>query len=228
MSPPAVFASPKGLATALTVLLIICAAASLYMAVAAGNMTSLLNDFENGKVISRSRAENADDMWDSARAIYSVVFLPTAIVVLVWFHRVRVNAEVFAPAGHRLSRGWSIGAWFVPVVNLWFPKQIANDIWRASTPYGANPGLGAVTAWWTLWIISWVLNVLSFPADENDLDDMQREASMTTAAGLAMVAASILALLFIRKLSDRQLAKWYQGPNPQGAAPYAPGVPGAY
>ena len=60
-------------------------------------------------------------------------FLVAMVMFVVWFYRARVNAE-----GHgwpqRRSPGWAIAAWFVPVVNLWFPFQIMADIWRAGLP----------------------------------------------------------------------------------------------
>ena len=34
----------------------------------------------------------------------------------------------------RYGTGWAIGAWFIPIFNLFRPKQIANDIDRASAP----------------------------------------------------------------------------------------------
>ncbi len=77
---------------------------------------------------------------------------------LCWFHRVRVNAEVFSPFGHAKKRGWAIGAWFVPIVNLWFPRRIALDIWDASSPWDAPRSHGLVDAWWTLWLLSVLTN----------------------------------------------------------------------
>jgi Domain of unknown function (DUF4328) len=55
------------------------------------------------------------------------------VMFVVWFHRARINAD-----GHgwpqRESPGWAIGAWFVPVANLWLPFRIMVDIWRAGLP----------------------------------------------------------------------------------------------
>lgn len=56
------------------------------------------------------------------------------IVFVIWLMRARENAENLSPYPHRRTRGWLFGGWLVPVVNLWFPKQIVDDIWRASSP----------------------------------------------------------------------------------------------
>ena len=34
--------------------------------------------------------------------------------------------------GLRYGNGWAIGAWFVPILSLVRPKQMANEIWRGS------------------------------------------------------------------------------------------------
>ncbi|MFI0902108.1 DUF4328 domain-containing protein [Streptomyces sioyaensis] len=57
----------------------------------------------------------------------------------VWFHRARVNAEVFAPEYHEKARGCAIWGWSVPVVNLWFPRRVAIDILAAAPRRPSGP-----------------------------------------------------------------------------------------
>jgi hypothetical protein len=59
-----------------------------------------------------------------------LVFAGIVPVFLVWFFRVRQNAGLWGPQSR--SQGWTVGAWFTPVVNFWFPMQIMRDVWRAS------------------------------------------------------------------------------------------------
>ena len=74
-------------------------------------------------------------------------------VFLVWFYRARKNADGRGQR-QRWSPGWAIGAWVVPIVNLWFPYQIMADIWRANLPTDRRnqpavlPGFG-----WGCWLI---------------------------------------------------------------------------
>lgn len=85
-----------------------------------------------------------------------MALLASAVTFILWFYRVRVNAERFNPHGHRLKRGWAIGAWFTPVAGLWLPRQIAADTWQASTRPDES-GIPPIThtllnLWWgTLW-----------------------------------------------------------------------------
>ncbi|WP_346093027.1 DUF4328 domain-containing protein [Streptomyces olivaceiscleroticus] len=80
----------------------------------------------------------ADENYAFYRSL-SVQVLPVAAVVfIVRFHRTRINGEILAPEGHRRGRLWAVGAWFTPIVALWFPRQIAGDTWKASSAPGSR------------------------------------------------------------------------------------------
>lgn len=227
---PAYWSSPQGLCTALTVLFIGCAVVWFVGVVADIRMSSLLTDIEDGRHVSREDAEAADDFYAATGVLQGLMGLATGIVFLVWFHRVRVNAELFDPARHRKKRGWAIGGWFVPVVNFWFPKQITNDIWWASAPREDRRGLAVVSWWWGLWVAMSVTSIAAFQADAGELDrqelldDIQREVHMTGLSDMLGVAAAILALLFVRRLTQRQLTKYAEGPDQP--VPFGAGAPG--
>jgi hypothetical protein len=87
-----------------------------------------------------------------------VVWLATAAVLLGWFHRAYGNLRSIGTTAPRFGTGWAIGSWFVPFLNLVRPKQIADELWRASRPGGPSddgPGatrMFAVHLWWMLWL----------------------------------------------------------------------------
>jgi hypothetical protein len=57
------------------------------------------------------------------------------------FRRAYRNLPALGAESPRFSSGWAVGAWFVPFLNLVRPKQIMDDIWRASDPaLPAHPG----------------------------------------------------------------------------------------
>ena len=63
------------------------------------------------------------------------------------------NARAFGLTAQPFSGGWVIANWFVPVVNLWRPKQIVDGVWKGS---GGLP-TSLVDWWWTLAVISWLV-----------------------------------------------------------------------
>jgi Domain of unknown function (DUF4328) len=82
------------------------------------------------------------------------IFLVAAAGFLAWLSRVRTNAVSLSLTGHRHERSWLIAGWAMPIAWFWIPKQIVDDIWRASTP--PNSAKGLINAWWAVWLIAWV------------------------------------------------------------------------
>ncbi len=87
------------------------------------------------------------------RYFVALLFACTVPVLLVWLHRVRLNAEVPGRV-HRWSPRRVVGVWFVPVLNLWAPYQAVADIAAAGAP---EPRRAEVTrqvlAWWLSWLV---------------------------------------------------------------------------
>lgn len=63
-----------------------------------------------------------------------VAFLVIGMMFVVWFYRAYTNLPHLGVDTLRFSRIWAVTSWLVPIVNLWRPKQLMNDIWRASDP----------------------------------------------------------------------------------------------
>ncbi|WP_448318575.1 DUF4328 domain-containing protein [Streptomyces sp. CO7] len=163
-----------------------------------------------------------------------VAFVAAAAVFLVWFHRVRSNAEVFAPGEHRKTPGWAIGGWFVPVANLWFPRQIAGDIWRASERPGA-PGAGVLlNLWWALWLGSWVLGRVASRAFDSAFEEDTPPVDAASDSLLWMMASdgfdavtAVVAAMFVLRLSAAQHEKAMDlaATVPAAGAPVPPAAP---
>ncbi|OIV35586.1 hypothetical protein BIV57_20925 [Mangrovactinospora gilvigrisea] len=89
--------------------------------------------------------------------ITGMVPMACIVLFLVWFHQVRNVAEYLAPGLQRRRPGWAIGAWFIPVANLWMPLQVAHDIHAAAHGTRQGPGRGIVNSWWAAWLASVVM-----------------------------------------------------------------------
>ena len=61
------------------------------------------------------------------------VFIFAAIFFIRWLHRAYANIVPLAAQYPRYSTGTAIWSWFVPILNLWRPKQVINDVWRRAT-----------------------------------------------------------------------------------------------
>lgn len=200
--------SLRGLATALTVLLGLCAATRLLAAAAGVYRYRALDSFAEVMGLGHSRT-----LLSMAMSLVLLATIPTAVVFIVWFHRVRVNAGVYAPGSFRGGAGWAIGVWFIPVLG-WtvLPCLIAAKVWKASA--SRLPGRAAaaspapVFAWaGGLGAAMLASGAASWFADGGTSQGALREAALLGAGSdLVYAAAAGLAVLFVRRLSALQSA----------------------
>ena len=144
-----------------------------------------------------------------------LVYIPTAVAFLMWMHRASRNLRALGAHGQRFSPGWAVGWWFVPIMFFFLPYQAMAEIWRGSDPNQVEEDdLGwfdwrdrSVSSllgwWWGLWIVSDLLGLATrgFGADivptSTDLTWMLIGDALTIAAG-------VLAILVVRRITDRQ------------------------
>ncbi|MEU3605914.1 DUF4328 domain-containing protein [Streptomyces sp. NPDC035033] len=140
-------------------------------------------------------------------------YLATIVLFLVWFHRVRRNADVWALDIQSRTPGWAIGAWFIPIANLWIPRAIAADIWRASRqdPYASDGAreMALLNSWWAFWVAGAVTDQVAsrMYSRAETLDAWTTAAAWSLAGYLFTIAAGVLAILFVRRLTSMQHAK---------------------
>ncbi len=80
------------------------------------------------------------------------IFIAVYLVGTLWLLRSYDFATLVDPAFHmRRSRAWTWLGWWVPIVSLWFPFQIVDDVRRATAKGEARP---SPTVWWAAWLIS--------------------------------------------------------------------------
>ncbi|MFJ3581498.1 DUF4328 domain-containing protein [Streptomyces sp. NPDC090127] len=144
---------------------------------------------------------------------YSMAFtlyVATGVVFIVWFHRLRKNAGVWAPDLQGRGPGWAVGGWFIPIGNLWIPRETAADIWRASrmTPYAADRKgeLALLNSWWAVWVAVMIVGrvgALMYRGAET-ADTFVAAARVSLLGYVLDIVAAVLAILFVRRLTSMQ------------------------
>ncbi len=146
-----------------------------------------------------------------AELICSVV---TAAVFIAWTHRVYGNLPALGAPDLPYKRGWAIGGWFVPFLNLLRPKQIIDIVWRVAHPdRGLEPAADwrlikvspLVHWWWGLFIVVRVLP-LSFDSGATpSINGLRTEANALAGAGAVELVAAVLAFLLVTRITTNQI-----------------------
>jgi hypothetical protein len=155
----------------------------------------------------------SDERLAVGAAAMMATFWVSAVLWLVWFHRAYRNVESFGSISMRFGSGWAVGAWFVPILNWFRPKQIANDIWRGTDPqpppgWVQPPVAPLVHWWWAAWLVGILLGNLSFRliTDARTLDAERAAVAVDIIAGISYVVTGLLALRFVRAVTERMAA----------------------
>ncbi|HEX5568594.1 MAG TPA: DUF4328 domain-containing protein [Streptomyces sp.] len=153
---------------------------------------------------------------ETMAAVGGLLFLAVAVLWLAWLWRIRTNAEVFAPGRVRYHRWWAVFSWFLPVVGLFMPKQILNDICDHSDPASVPAGWhgaprsgnrGLLNGWWTLWLITMIGGVLFSSAvwyEESTISLASGNVVFQTMLDFLTVPATVLAMLVVLRLTALQ------------------------
>lgn len=215
--PKAWLRSPVGLGWATVALLGVAAAVDLFAVVADYLRYDVTGDLAAGAggAAVLDRADTAEALTGLAAGAQSVVLLVCGIVFVVWLWRVRVNAEVFAPDGHRKARPWVIAGWLVPIASAWYPRRVVLDVWNASCLGDRPKGRALVNLWWTLWLLTtlggWFLAKVVDAADTaQEIHDAMLPMLFIDAVDLA---AALVAAVMVLRLTRMQDEKARRGPG---------------
>ncbi len=130
----------------------------------------------------------------------------------------RANLDFIAAGARRYGTGWAGGAWFVPILSLFRPVQIVNDIRRgaAGGRYGALVGF-----WWAAFLVQGWWGFFASRAGRNTDDPTTlRYATTSMLIGeLLTIIGAILAVAVAGKLTRAVEECARSAPAPQPSQP---------
>jgi serine/threonine protein kinase len=165
------------------------------------------------------------DLYLVIGVIQAAWFLVTAGLWLAWFRRAYLNLPGLGARRLRFRPWWAVGSWLLPVFSLFRPKQVLNDIWRASDPdlpldqpdaWRKRPVAELLGWWWLAFLASILVRSITTEAVHaaadlmllgllpEQLDRFQPSAGMQILADLLTVVCGLLALRVVRRTTARQ------------------------
>jgi hypothetical protein len=212
---PVALAPVGPLATASTALIAIACGTALFSAWSDWNRYAVVDDYvASAPGVGLSDLVSADNASLTAGVLGLFAHLAAGVVFLCWLWRARANAELVNTARHRLSRGWTTGGWICPVVNLWYPRFVVDDVWRASRPGEPNdlysvqgiPHSSLVRSWWYAWLARWAASLwfLVEAGREMTLSTLRTMAVASTFTAVFTCVAGVLAVFVLRQITEWQ------------------------
>ena len=165
-------------------------------------------------------AQRVDDSNATLGVVYIltlVAYLFSAVFFILWTHRAYKNITALGAQRPRFGAGWAIGGWFVPILGLWRPKQVVDDIWRASDPAAPaavrpdqwrnqrTPFL--LAAWWALYIAGSVADRLAARQPSDTIEHDRMATTYALCSSLLTIAGALLAVLVVTRVTGRQRAR---------------------
>jgi hypothetical protein len=172
----------------------------------------LLGRIISGGDYTIDEASASDDRETAIGLLQLVALIVGAVFFIRWFLDAYRNVRPLGGERDHTEK-WAGWAWFVPFLNLWRPKKIANEIWRASDPEHPNefPSSstrvwGVLTLWWAFWLASnFASNVATRLAFKDDTAESLQNSTLAYLVGDSMdIVAAVLAIVVIQAVTRRQ------------------------
>jgi len=218
--------SPAG--TSVLSLVLLAAAVGALALIALSDLFSLIAGFRlralfdvDGGFVTAPEQELAGalSLYERADRYQVVLYVPSAVVFVAWFYRMRRVTGLLAPDRFRNGPGWAIGSWLIPLVNLWMPYRVAFDMWSAATMLPADgeryrARMWPVNLWWALLVLSVLFNRIAAAAykDAESPGEIRDGVTQYMIADAVHIAAAAAAVYFAVRLTAMQRLKATRGP----------------
>lgn len=172
----------------------------------------LLTGLAGGDVAAAAAVESSDRRQEVIELVHFALFITMGIFWLRWFHRAYRDLEPLGATGLRFPAPEALWSWFLPGFNLIRPKQIANDIWRASDPEGPmgeawkkNRVSALMHAWWLFAVLSVAAGFVGFRGVRSgeNVREILAGSWFSVGGDLAGMVAAILAVSVVEGITRR-------------------------
>jgi hypothetical protein len=178
-------------------------------------IVSILSDFGQISLLDGAYTEAEAAANDSRQSLiglgYLGVFIVTGIAFLKWIYRANLNCRGFGAEGMKFSPGWSIGYYFIPILNLVRPYQSMKEIWQVShgpRNWNTQSGSALLGWWWALWLISNFLGQIVFRTsmNANTVEAIQASTGISIFASIIGIPLCLVAINLVKTISTKQEA----------------------
>ncbi|WP_394974211.1 DUF4328 domain-containing protein [uncultured Croceitalea sp.] len=171
----------------------------------------LLLKVQEGFPVSDSQLEMNDIRVSLIALLYMVLYIISVIVFIRWFRRAYYNLNSRANANY--DEGWAAGGWFVPILCLFRPYRIMQELDDKMASLIEQHSLKLVQKsnvligfWWIIWILSGMIANFSFRISmrAESLEELINSTRFDMVNETFDIPLTILAILVIRNVAKKE------------------------
>jgi hypothetical protein len=174
----------------------------------------LLKSVAEGYSITPEVANSNDFRQSIIAILFAILYLFSVVFFIQWFRRAYFNQEIKFKS-MASTNGWVSGAWFVPIMNLFKPFQLMQEIYENAENYLLDKEMidekksrkSIIGWWWGLWIGTGVLSRLSssFLGSADDLGELIASTLFSISMVVIFIPLSILTVKTIQNYNEMEL-----------------------
>jgi hypothetical protein len=170
---------------------------------------------EDQAAVTQAELSASDARQNLIGSLQLVLRVATGITFVIWFRRAYQNLVAMGTESLRFETGWTVGGWLVPFLNLVRPKQLMDDIWRATDPelpeqpgdaWRTRPVALLVHLWWAMFLLSTAvgLSATSLLQGASTFQELRTAAILMLIGDVLALPAAVLACLVVSRVTQRQ------------------------
>lgn len=176
---------------------------------------SMLQEIANGGYVDEYTIEENDNRQALMAVLRMFFMIVTAVAFIMWFFRAYKNLRLANVAGLKYSPGWTIGAFFIPIGNLFIPYNIMEEVWKGSHVLSGEVARDGwknkklnfkVPIWWVSFMIYYLGGYFLSRMYESSssVDGMIYGTLISMAVNLCSILAAVLGILIVDEITDNQ------------------------
>ena len=173
---------------------------------------NMLLKLQEGINILYSKIEMNDIRVGIISLVYFVVYITSVVTFIRWFRRAYYNLHNRGNASY--EEGWAAGAWFVPIISLFRPYRIMQELddkmaalIEKHSSKKIKQSSVLIGLWWAWWVISNIYANITLRISWNaeTLNETLKSTTFDMIYEVIHIPLAILAILVIRRVSGKEM-----------------------
>jgi len=159
--------------------------------------------------IDMETLQASDTLRTVITAVNFIMLLLSMIFFIMWFRRAYYNLHNLPWHNARHSEGWAAGSWFVPILSLFWPYQIMEDIWKGTQNaikerFGEPQSTAIIAWWWAFYLVNNFFGYISAFATKGaaDVEELLTATKVEFIGEIISIAAIIITIKVIQRTSS--------------------------